>query len=512
MVPFVQRVRVTERPGFGRVLQATEPVRCGEDVLVEPPIIVYGHARPEKNSPENGDSGRNQVLREYGLLSGKQRAFLESLDSAQALEAEHTLYPDLPDEVQHFQRALCVNAFVWGNAKDTASTETLPRAIFETATRFEHSCRPNADVRPDPSNGVLRVSALYDIEERDFVRISYLNEPTWQNLFWPRWKRQEVLRKQFGFECLCERCEEEREVADGRDGTIKGSAERPSAKSLVLAKKISTLFDEGEEDCCQEIAIPIQRFLARSREVLGAVCCPTVTAADDGPMHRYDLFRELCGMHVRLVFEGDQPVVNLMKVIQWTCELYVLAEEETARQKRANGSVGRDSVVDLYAPHLDQLFRCAGEVLEGGEGARVGRKIYSAFKRVWADVGEELCRLKYGVVSPMYVEKRARFGTGAGAEYGDFVFCTDHAANAGSVGLGGGAASSPPVRRAGAALTVQDIVVALGRLKFNPCRSCGDPARQQCLRCRGVWYCDRECQKADWKQHKLDCVGAVKGG
>jgi hypothetical protein len=28
---------------------------------------------------------------------------------------------------------------------------------------------------------------------------------------------------------------------------------------------------------------------------------------------------------------------------------------------------------------------------------------------------------------------------------------------------------------------------------------------QICVRCKLVSYCSRECQKKDWKQHRLEC-------
>lgn len=41
------------------------------------------------------------------------------------------------------------------------------------------------------------------------------------------------------------------------------------------------------------------------------------------------------------------------------------------------------------------------------------------------------------------------------------------------------------------------------------CSNCGkvDAANklQKCSRCTTVYYCDRECQVADWKSHKVDC-------
>lgn len=37
------------------------------------------------------------------------------------------------------------------------------------------------------------------------------------------------------------------------------------------------------------------------------------------------------------------------------------------------------------------------------------------------------------------------------------------------------------------------------------CNRCRKPAAQKCGRCRLTFYCSKECQRADWKQHKLVC-------
>ncbi|RPA81045.1 hypothetical protein BJ508DRAFT_376754 [Ascobolus immersus RN42] len=40
------------------------------------------------------------------------------------------------------------------------------------------------------------------------------------------------------------------------------------------------------------------------------------------------------------------------------------------------------------------------------------------------------------------------------------------------------------------------------------CGFCGKPDRglQMCGRCRAIWYCDRECQKSHWVDHKVACI------
>ena len=41
---------------------------------------------------------------------------------------------------------------------------------------------------------------------------------------------------------------------------------------------------------------------------------------------------------------------------------------------------------------------------------------------------------------------------------------------------------------------------------FGVCAHCQTgPVRQRCAACRAVFYCDRNCQVADWKRHKKMC-------
>ena len=43
----------------------------------------------------------------------------------------------------------------------------------------------------------------------------------------------------------------------------------------------------------------------------------------------------------------------------------------------------------------------------------------------------------------------------------------------------------------------------------KPCGHCGKPeGKQRCSRCKVVYYCGRECQNTDWKEHKKTCGAA----
>lgn len=40
---------------------------------------------------------------------------------------------------------------------------------------------------------------------------------------------------------------------------------------------------------------------------------------------------------------------------------------------------------------------------------------------------------------------------------------------------------------------------------MDNCAHCGKVANSKCTNCKAVQYCSRDCQKAHWKSHKLNC-------
>jgi hypothetical protein len=40
---------------------------------------------------------------------------------------------------------------------------------------------------------------------------------------------------------------------------------------------------------------------------------------------------------------------------------------------------------------------------------------------------------------------------------------------------------------------------------FLPCEACKEPSSLICSLCKFISYCCYECQKKDWKRHKIDC-------
>ena len=60
-----------------------------------------------------------------------------------------------------------------------------------------------------------------------------------------------------------------------------------------------------------------------------------------------------------------------------------------------------------------------------------------------------------------------------------------------------------------------NVFVFISRLYTDPCLACttcsGQPARRRCSRCKAAYYCDRNCQKSDWKTHRTLCEPVAQG-
>ncbi|CAL8469524.1 g9065 [Coccomyxa elongata] len=99
----------------------------------------------------------------------------------------------------------------------TAAEELIGRELYIRASLLNHSCHPNCVVAR--SAATAAVHALRDIEEGEELTISYID------LGLPPSARCDELRKNFFFECTCDRCTEEK-----AEGATKCTYERSKIK------------------------------------------------------------------------------------------------------------------------------------------------------------------------------------------------------------------------------------------------------------------------------------------
>mmetsp|Transcript_30742 Transcript_30742/g.35052 ORF Transcript_30742/g.35052 Transcript_30742/m.35052 type:complete len:457 (-) Transcript_30742:55-1425(-) len=56
-----------------------------------------------------------------------------------------------------------------------------------------------------------------------------------------------------------------------------------------------------------------------------------------------------------------------------------------------------------------------------------------------------------------------------------------------------------------------EATVKLAEEEMKTCPACGDDASHRCTGCKRQWYCNRNCQKKDYKKHKKQCSQKFQG-
>lgn len=79
-------------------------------------------------------------------------------------------------------------------------------ALYNTQSKINHSCFPNAECRFPHSNHHLQLMAIRDIEPGHEICISYLDECALER---SRHSRQKILVENYLFYCNCEKCEDQ---------------------------------------------------------------------------------------------------------------------------------------------------------------------------------------------------------------------------------------------------------------------------------------------------------------
>lgn len=172
--------------GYGRCLRARRHAAVGEILLSETPAFVQALGASREESALD-------AVQALDCLTGVAReAVLDLFAPLEPLPGLEALDASLPSEKQRFLRTLHVNGI------------RLPsggRALFVTASRANHSCRPNTAFRIEES-GSLSLVALRPVEVGDEVNVSYIAEV---DLLSPTLHRHRCLRP-WGFTCACARC------------------------------------------------------------------------------------------------------------------------------------------------------------------------------------------------------------------------------------------------------------------------------------------------------------------
>jgi len=160
---------------------AAAAIPSGRVILTEAPLFKY----PFTNVPPSVLD--RLVTDAVSNLSNEKKAAFLGLHCAQSKQTS-AVSPAV---------GICVtNAFgLGGNGRESG--------IFEVASRFNHSCLPNAHHVWKAGRGVMEVTATRDIPEGTEITMSYLSL---SEFFVPHKPRQAVLEDRYGFRCDCAAC------------------------------------------------------------------------------------------------------------------------------------------------------------------------------------------------------------------------------------------------------------------------------------------------------------------
>ncbi|EFJ53244.1 hypothetical protein VOLCADRAFT_86334 [Volvox carteri f. nagariensis] len=122
-------------------------------------------------------------------------------------------------------------------AAAAAGPLSVPLALYRSACRINHSCRPTAAYHFRPG-AQIRVRLLADLDDGAEITVSYVD------LALPRSRRRAQLRDQYGFDCCCERCCG-CSASAGRDGG--GWAADPSVLKSVAAATADELLGASRQ-------------------------------------------------------------------------------------------------------------------------------------------------------------------------------------------------------------------------------------------------------------------------
>lgn len=176
-------------PGKGNGLIATRPIKRGEIILVESPVLKIMHVSEYELSMDD-------IRTQYDALNSETRDELLKLYIAQ--KHEKTPENDIYDKVKKIVRS---NGFRETEYDDDDCTlaKASYSVVFLNRSRFNHSCTPNATAI-SPQNGKHFIPCVRDIAIGEEITLSYCNVKQ------KRDDRRRKLYQDYSFLCNCETC------------------------------------------------------------------------------------------------------------------------------------------------------------------------------------------------------------------------------------------------------------------------------------------------------------------
>ncbi|KAJ7616366.1 hypothetical protein DFH06DRAFT_1012975 [Mycena polygramma] len=231
-------VVVEDIAGKGRGMVAKALIKAGTLVLSEKPIFVI-NASVSRSASHTNENGILQDLGISGLAKEKREKFMELKNS----------FPERNPTVGR----LSTN-YLTIDLSPTPDLASEVRACFETLSRANHSCMPNANYFFHFPTFSGQFWAMRDIQAGEEITIMYVN------ILQGTAERQADTQRLYRFVCSCSACnvdETARKRSDVRRrvlGSLSASIDDPSKmSSLSFAHLSSALQWATKEECWGQI-------------------------------------------------------------------------------------------------------------------------------------------------------------------------------------------------------------------------------------------------------------------
>ena len=233
--------------GAGLALWSSRPLRVGERILAESPLLLTHVA-----TSESGAKAARTMLQLHmtALTEEDRNKVLQFGDSHRAPDAPPTLLGlALTNQLPIAAAA--------PSATSSADSNLQRGAIFEYLCRAQHSCTPNSEYSWNQSLGQGVLHALRPIPAGTEITISYLSAVSQMSFE----QRQQVMAEGFRFQCACETCEGQRGTSEAALGLRAASDQRRLRAHDLLAALMSPEMS-AEPDRAQAVVASLESTLA----------------------------------------------------------------------------------------------------------------------------------------------------------------------------------------------------------------------------------------------------------
>lgn len=289
---FVDMTNVDAQGVCGRGLIVNVPVKKGNPILAEPPLIVAGalvmphrthhserwlafaalqkQAKAELQAAAVGRASSfefSKALAAFNDLGMADQVPSHVREGAENIATKLFGDPSRTAEVSDVLMKFHSNQFRLDNGAEPADTAFAASGVYPCMSRINHSCAPTMNMTParlyaqlhgaksgtslEESGAVLLAFAARDLVPGDRLTISY--GPAELASSWSLQQRNEYLQRELGFKCGCERCVAEEA---GQDWTVDAAARQAAAEAAAAA---ATVAQEEQQAAQEAVGVPTAR-------------------------------------------------------------------------------------------------------------------------------------------------------------------------------------------------------------------------------------------------------------